>query len=246
MATSGTYTFNLDIAEIIEEAYDRCGLEIRGGYDLRSTRRSLDLMLLEWSNRGVNLWTVDQATVTMVDGTNTYTLDSQWSDVMDAVMRDTSGTSNVDTTMERLSMSEYLQYPTKSTPGDPVEYTIERNSTGGHTLYVYPTPDDSTHEFVMWGIRYTQDAGDYTDNPDVPRRFLPALVSGLAYWVAVKNPAKYSQDPGGQPVLIGGVDNQKRAELKAVYEEEFEAAKFEDHERSSLYVVPDISLTYPR
>jgi len=238
MATSETYTFNLDIADIIEEAYERIGVEAVSGYQMSTARRSLNLLLTEWANRGINLWTMDQTSVTLSSGTNTYTLNSQIIDVIDAVSRNSD---NTDTPTTRLSLSDYLNYPTKSTTGQPVQWALERNSIGGHTLYVYPTPD-ATYTFQAWTIRYAEDIGVYTNNPEIPRRFLPSLVSGLAFYLAGKNHAKTELNEQGRRTVIAGVDINRRQELKGEYESDFEAAKTEDHERASLFVVPNVAM----
>ncbi len=237
MATSGTYNFNLDIYEIIEEAYERCGIELKTGYQLTTAARSLDLLLTEWTNRGINLWTMDQTTSSISANDQSITLDARYVDIVDAVVRNSS---NVDNTMNRITLSAYLNYPDKAQTGTPSQYAVERNSTGGHTVYFYPAADAS-YTLVSWTIRYTEDTGAYTNNPEVPRRFLPALVSGLAYYLANKNPAKYELDSTGRPYVTQGVDINRRQELLGAYEVDFTAAKQEDHERASLFIVPNIA-----
>jgi len=234
MATSGTYDFNLDVLELVDEAYQRCGLELRHGEQLRSARRSLDLLLTSWTNEQVNLWTLDQASLDLTDGTASYTISSPALDILDAVINDTD---NYDSPMARISMEEYLKRPDKTSEGRPTHYAVERNS-GNLTLYLWPVPDDSTLDFLYWRMRYIQDAGVYTNNPDVPKRFLPALVSGLAWYVANKNPAKLIHDPAGNIVEVDGVGFQRRQELLQQYTAEFERAKEEDRDRASLYIVP--------
>jgi hypothetical protein len=221
MATSGTFAWSLDVATVIEEAYSNCDIELRTAYQLNSARTSLDMLLTEWVNDGVNLWLMDQLTVPLTTGTESYTLDAKYVDLIDAVTRDSN---NTDTDNFRITMSEYLNRPTKSTTGKPVQHTLERNSTGGHTLYMWPTAEDNTYSFVAWAIRYAEDAGAYTNNVDTPRRFLPALVFGLAYKLALKNPKE--------------VTPEIRAELKNEYGRIYEAAREEDRERASLFIVP--------
>ena len=222
MATSGTFTWSLDIAEIIEEAYENCGLELRTGYHLKTARRSLNLLLTEWINDGVHLWTMDQVTVALTTSTQSYTLDAKYVDIIDAVTRNSS---NVDVENTRITMSEYLHRPTKSTTGVPTQHTLERNSTGGHTLYVWPTATDDTYSFVGWFIRYPEDVtNDYTDNPEVPRRFVPALTLGLSHRLAIKNPKT--------------VELEHRLDLQRMYDIAFAKARDEDRERASFYVLP--------
>lgn len=223
MATSGTFTWTLDIADIIEEAYENCGIELTTGYQLRTARRSLNLLLTEWVNEGVHLWMLDEITIPLTTGTESYTLDAKYVDIVDAVTRDSV---NVDIENTRITMSEYLHRPTKATTGKPTQHTLERNSAGlGHTLYVWPTAIDNTYSFVGWFIRYPEDiSNDYTNNPDTPRRFLPPLVMGLAHKLALKNPEK--------------VDAAHRAEIKVEYDRMFRQAREEDRERASFYIVP--------
>lgn len=224
MATSGTYTFALAIDEVVEEAYEQAGLELRGGYDLSTARRSLNLLLTEWMNEGVNLWTMDQLTTSLADGTSSYTLDARYVDLLDGIVRDSD---SIDTNTTRISLSEYLGRPDKAQESaQPTHWALERNSSGGHTLYVWPTPDNSTHSFIAWAIRYIQDIGAYTNNADIPRRFLPSLIAGLAWHIAIKNPAK--------------VPMEHRKDLQARYQEIFEKARMEDRERTSFYILPKV------
>lgn len=224
MATSGTYTFTLAIDEIIEEAYEQAGLELRGGYDLSTARRSLNLLLTEWVNEGINLWTMDQLTTTLTDGSASYTLGARYIDLLDAVVRDAD---DLDTMATRISLSEYLGRTDKTQEAaKPVHWALERNALAGHTLYVWPTPDNSTHSFIAWAVRHIQDIGVYTNDAEVPRRFLPALVAGLAWHLAIKNPAK--------------VPMEHRKDLEARYASMFEKARLEDRERTSFHVVPKI------
>ena len=221
MATSGTFTWSLDVAEIIEEAYAHCDIELRTGWQLKTARRSLDMLLTEWVNDGVNLWLMDQLTVSLTTGSQSYTLDPKYVDLIDAVTRDAS---NLDTENFRITMSEYLNRPNKATTGRPVQHTLERNGTGGHTLYVWPTAEDNTYSFVAWAIRYAEDIGAYGNTVDTPRRFIPALIYGLAYRLSLKNPKEV--DPG------------LRAELKGLYNQVYAKAQEEDRERTSLFLIP--------
>tara|TARA_R100000455_G_C6269841_1_gene125525 strand:- start:251 stop:964 length:714 start_codon:yes stop_codon:yes gene_type:complete len=234
MATSGTHTFNLDVAEIIQEAYERVGFDVKSGYDLVTARRSLNLLLTKWVNEGVNLFTLDLTTLTLTKDTATVNLAAnQYLDIIDATTRDTNSSPVTDTECERISLSEYLNYPNKTTSGKPVQFAVERNSqfdnsgTANHKIYLFPVPDQTYYQLHCWTIRYPQDITDtYTQNPDVPRRYLPALISGLAFELANKNSDK--------------VDATRRAELKGIYNEEWQFAKEEDRERASFYIQPKI------
>jgi hypothetical protein len=221
MALSGTYTFNLDVLEIVEDAYEQAGLEVESGFQLKSAARGLDLLLIDWLNDGVNLWTIDQVTQAITADTRSYTLDAKWTDILDAVIR---SSDNIDIPLRRVSLSEYMQLPDKTTTGVSSLFSLERNSSGGHTLYIWPTPDVSTYSFVGWGMRYMQDIGSYTNNVDIPKRFLPALIAGLAYRVGKLNPGRVSQ--------------QKMAELKMDYMDLYNRAKMEDRDRTSVFIVP--------
>ena len=243
MAYSGTQTFNLSIEEIIQEAHERCQLEVREGYDLKTAKRSLNLMFAEWANRGLNLWTIEYATQTLTAGTNYYSIDKKVVDIVDAVVTTTAGaTSNLegdsnttDVAMNRISRTEYLNLSKKenSSSGDgrPVQFalipgqvTVGGSSSTGRpendmTLFLYPSPDKA-YIFKYFYIGRIQDAGDYTNNADVPFYFLPCLTAGLAYYISLKK----------APMLS--------ANLKAVYDEEFERAADNDRERVSFKTKP--------
>jgi hypothetical protein len=234
MATSGTHTFNLDVSDIIQEAYERVGIEVKSGYDLVTARRSLNLLLTKWVNEGVNLFTLDLTTLTLTKDSATVDLAAnQYLDILDAAVRDTNSSPVTDTDCERISLSEYLNYPNKTTSGKPVQFAVERNSqydssgVANHKVYLFPVPDQTYYRLHCWTIRYPQDISEtYTQNPDIPRRYLPALISGLAFELANKNPDK--------------VDATRRAELKGIYNEEWDFAKEEDRERASFYIQPKI------
>ena len=243
MAYSGTRTFNLNIEEIIEEAYERCGLEVRSGYDLKTARRSLNLMFSDWANRGLNLWTIDYATQTMTAGTNFYTIDQKVVDIVDAVITTTAGaTANIegdkdttDVAITKISRTEYMNLSRKenASAGDarPTQYcmingqvTTASGSDYGRpendmTIFLYPSPDKA-YILKYFYVNRIQDAGDYTDNADVPFYFLPCLVSGLAYYMALKR----------SPMMAAG--------LKAVYDEEFDRTADANRERVSFRVKP--------
>lgn len=218
MATSGTYTFNPPADEIIEEAFDRVGIEVRGAYQLKTARRSLNLLLTEWSNRGINLWTISELTIPTVIGTATYTLSSPYIDIIDAAIRDSA--SN-DTELDRISLSSYQGFTKKTTAGQPNSYAILRGLTSS-TIYLWPTPS-TVQTLVTWTFKYIEDAGAYTNTIAVPRRFLPALHSGLAYYIGMKTLE---------------LPLEKLAVLKAAYMEDLEKAIEEDRERGSLYIIP--------
>lgn len=231
MATSGIYTFNLDTAHIIEEAYERIGQQSKTGNDLKTARRSLNLLLTKWVNDGVNLFTLDLTTTSLTKDVNNITLSaSQYLDVLDGAIRDNSDTSNPqDISIERISLDEYLNIPTKNDTGKPVQFAVERNSqfissgTATHKIYFWPIPDQTYYQFTSWTIRYPQDVtATYTQNPDIPRRYLPALISGLAVELAVK----FAPD--------------RLNILKPLYDEEWMKAKEEDRERVSFYVQPQV------
>lgn len=220
MATSGSRDFELDVADIIEEAYERCGLEVRTGYDAKTARRSLNIMFSEWANRGVNLWTVAQGTFTLTSGTTTYTssngLASNMTDILEVSLR----RSNTDYELDRISRGEYLNIPNKSTTGRPTQFFYNRQISPELTLW--PTPENSTDQIVYYYIQRIQDADTLTNTTDVPFRFMPCMVSGLAYYLSVKRAPERTQM------------------LKSIYEEEFQRASDEDEDRVSLKMQPDI------
>lgn len=223
MTTSGTATFNLDFAEIAEEAFERAGLELRSGYDMKTARRSLNLMSAEWSNMGLNLWTVATGSISLVPGTATYNLPADTIDVIEHVIRTNNSGQNTDLTMQRISVSDYAAIPTKSTQGRPIQIYVNRQIQP--TVTVWPVPDSSTpYTLVYWYLRRMEDTGSSAANTaDIPVRFLPALVSGLAYYIALKNP-----------------DAADRIQLlKGLYEEQFALAASEDRDRA-----PDRFLPY--
>ena len=224
MATSGTKTFSLDTAQVIEEAYELAGLELRTGYDARTARRSLNIMFADWSNRGINLWTVEQVSLDFTNGTSSYTLNSYDVDVLEAIVRvfdSTSSSTFSDITLERISRSEYLNIPDKNSKGRPSQYFIERKETP--VLHVYPTPDDATtYKFISYRIQRIDDITASTQDQEVPSRFIPCMSLGLAYQIALKkNP-------------------QKSPLLKMEYEEAFKRAADEDRERTSIKLTPRI------
>ena len=220
--TTGTATFDLNFAELAEEAFERASAgqrELRSGYDLRTARRSLSLMLAEWANRGINLWTVDQQVLPLVQGQATYTLPADTVDLLEHVVRE----SGTDINVTRISVSVYATIPTKTTLGRPIQVYINRQRAAPEVT-VWPVPDGSTYSLVYWRLRRLQDPGAGGDVQDVPFRFLPCLVAGLAYYVAQKIPE-------GVPLL---------QLLKMEYEEQFQRAADEDREKADVRFVPRI------
>jgi len=222
MTTSGTSNFNLDIDDLISEAYERCGLETRTGYDLLTARRSLNLLFADWANRGLNLWTIEQRQTTMVAGQFEYTLPADTVNVLSAVIRTNSGQSTQqDISIDRISRAEYLNLPDKYTQSRPAQYYVER--TISPTLYVYPAPDSSEpYIFRYYGIRRIEDVGAYTNTTDIVFRFYPCMAAGLAYYIALKK--------APDRIVL----------LKQFYEEEFQRAAQEDRDIASVYLVPDM------
>jgi len=226
MTTSGVSSYNPDFDEIITEAYERCGLQVRDGYDVLSARRSLNLMFAEWGNRGLNLYTIEQRQVVLVANTFEYTLPSDTVDVLSAVIRTNSGQSDQqDITIDRIGSAEYLHTPNKYTPSRPAQFYVQR--TVPAKLFLYPAPD-ATQQYIFryYGIRRIQETGAVTNTADISFRFLPCLTAGLAYYLAVKK----------APDRIGM--------LKQFYEEEFARAAAEDRERSSYFAVPTYTESY--
>jgi hypothetical protein len=220
MATSGTVTFNPDVSEVIEEAYERIGIEVTSGYEVRTARRSLNLLALEWANRGVNLWTIEKLTIPLLAATPTYTLPADTIDLLDVVVRTASGGSNTDLAIGRLDIGEYSSIPSKDSPGRPVQFYVDRQAAAP-TVTVWPVPPDATYTMVYWRMRRIQDAGtDGSTNVDAPARLLPAMIAGLAYYLAMKRAPERLQ------------------ECKQIYDEQFQLAIEEDRERASFRVRP--------
>ena len=228
MTTSGTASFNPQLTEIIQEAYDRAGVVMRSGYEYRSARRSIDLMMQEWANRGINLWTVEEGSQLLTPGTATYTLPADTVDLIDHVIRTSPGNvaSQADLTINRMSVSNYSTIPNKLSTGRPIRIYVDRQITPKFT--VWPVPDASQqYTLVYWRLRRIQDAGSPgTNTMDMPFRFMPALVAGLAYNLAMKSPGAEARVPA----------------LKAVYEEQFQLAADEDRSRASVRFLPYTSL----
>ena len=230
MTTSGTTTFNLDLNNLIEEAFERCGAELRTGYDMRTARRSLNLLTIEWANKGINLWTIEQGSIAMVQGTTTYNLPVDTIDLLDHVIRTGTGSNQTDINITRISVDTYSTIPNKLAQGRPIQVWINRQSgatepTGINypTINVWPTPDQSSYyTFVYWRLRRLQDAGNGVTTPDIPFRMLPAMVAGLAYYLSIKIPDALPRVPM----------------LKAMYDESWQLAADEDREKASLRLAP--------
>ena len=221
MATSGTTAFDLSIDDIVEEAYERCGLSTNSGYDLKKARRGLNVLFSEWGNRGVHLWKVEKQTQTLTSGTATYTTPTSTNDVLEAYISTASapGTNVTDVTLSKIDRSTYAALPNKGSTGQPSQYYVDRQTTPTITLYL--TPDASTYTHLhYYTLKRIEDAGAYTNNPDVPFRFLPCLVSGLAYYTAQEVAPQLSQ------------------ELERRYEAELQRALTEDSQSTSVNIVP--------
>ena len=216
MATSASTNFELDVSDYIEEAYERCGLETRTGYDLKSAKRSLNLMLVEWANRGLNQWTIAQRTQTVTASDGEYSLGTDVIDILSlAVLRDSTYYS-----LERISRDSYLAIPNKSQTGRPPQFFLDRQLTPN--LKIWPLPDNSTDVLYYDALTRMDDADAYTNTLEIPFRFYPCLAAGLAYYIAIKKAPDRIQL------------------LKAAYEEEFERAMSEDRDRSSFNVSPQL------
>ena len=224
MFTSGTATFNLDIHEIIEEAYERAGQgRPFSGNDYRTARRSLNLLSQEFANKGINLWTIEEATVTVYSGTSSYTLPADTVSVLDHIIREGTGTSQSDLAITRIGLSEYAGISSKNTTGRPTQIYIER-LRDAPVARLWPVPN-ATYTLVYYRIRRIRDSdsGSITQY-DAPARFLPAIVSGLAYQIALKSPTGVERIPL----------------LKQMYDEDFNLAAMEDRDRSDFRIVPAI------
>ena len=301
MTTSSLSTFNLDLSELVEEAFERCGSELRSGYDLRTARRSLNILTIEWANRGINLWTIEQGSFPLVTGQIAYTIPTDTIDLLDQVIRTGSGSNQVDINITRISESTYATIPTKNAQGRPIQVWINRQSgntnavlttylnvsisatdttitvdsttnlpsqgyikidnevilyqniSGNQLLNcfrgqnnttaavhlataaiyqtfllnvnVWPTPNapGDQYTFVYWRLRRLQDGGNGVTTQDIPFRFIPCLVAGLAYYLSIKLP---------------NMDVNRVMGLKADYEQQFQLAADEDREKAPVRFVP--------
>jgi len=231
MTTSGTSTFNLNLNDLVEEAFERCGAELRTGYDLRTARRSLNLLTIEWANRGINLWTIEQGSIPMVQGQIVYDLPVDTIDLLEHVVRTQTGQQQTDITINRISIDTYSTIPNKNAQGRPIQVWINRQSGADYpvdgvaypNINVWPAPDQSNfYTFVYWRLRRLQDAGDGVTTQDIPFRFIPCMVAGLAYHLSLKIPGALERSVG----------------LKAQYEELWQQAADEDREKAPLRIAP--------
>ena len=220
MATSNSRDFDLDVAELVEEAYERCGLEIKTGYDAKTARRSLNLMFADWANRGINLWTVQLGTQTLTAGTTGYTLTSDVVDLLEVVVR----RNNTDFQVQRISRSDYQNLPNKTTSGRPSSIYVDKQIAP--KINLWPAPENSTDVLRYYFIQRIQDADAAINNMDAPFRFLPCMAAGLAYYLSVKKAPDRVQL------------------LKSIYEEEFQRASDMDQDRVPTRLTP--SLDYLR
>lgn len=220
MTTSGSTNFELDVSDYIEEAFERCGLEVRTGYDLKTAKRSLNLLFADWANRGLNQWTIAQRTQAVTTSDGDYDLGTDVIDVLSMVVR----RSSTDFSMTRISRDEYLSIPNKTTKGRPTQFFIDRQVTP--QIKVWPVPENSTDVLHFDCLTRIEDADTFTNTVEVPFRFYPCLAAGLAYYIAIKKAPDRIQL------------------LKAIYDEEFDRAQAEDRDRASFNVVP--SLQYYR
>jgi hypothetical protein len=239
VTTAGTTSFNLDLNNLVEEAFERCGSEIRTGYELRTARRSLNLLTAEWANRGVNLWTIEQGEIALNQGQFAYNLPIDTVDLLEHVIRTGTGQNQSDLTITRISVSTYATIPNKLAQGRPIQIWVDRQSgatypPGGQPegtdpitgvdhpqVYVWPTPEQSNYyTLVYWRMRRVQDAGNGTNTQDIPFRFLNCMVAGLAYYLSMK------------------IAPDRMASLKAQYDEQWKFAAEEDRDKAAIRFVP--------
>ena len=221
MATSGTTTFDLDIDEIIQEGYERCGITTNSGYDLRSARRSLNLLFAEWGNRGIHLWKVSLNTIALVAGQAEYSTASNVNDVLEAFVSTSANNTGdrTDVSLTKIDRSAYAAMPNKGASGQPSQYYVKRETLP--KIFLYITPDASTYTHLKYySINRIEDAGIYTNEADVAYRFLPCMCAGLAYYLAMKK----------SPQLV--------QQNKLVYEDELKRALDEDGQRTSTFLSP--------
>jgi hypothetical protein len=231
MATSGTTDFNLEFTEIAEEAWERAGREMRSGYDLKTARRSMNLMTIEWQNRGINMWTIEEKTIDLVKGTATYDLPADTIDIMEQVIRTNNGitATQSDLNISRISFATYSSIPNKLTQARPIQIVVHRLRDAPQVT-LWPVPDQGTalapfYVLKYWRMRRIQDAGSGVETPDMTFRFLPVVVAGLAYYIAMKAPELVERLPM----------------LKAAYDEQFGIAAGEDREKAAIRLVPRLS-----
>jgi hypothetical protein len=233
MTTTGTAEFNLDLNSLIEEAFERCGAELRSGYDFRTARRSLNLLTIEWANQGINLWTLEQGSIPMVQGQITYDLPVDTIDLLEQVIRTNAGASpnQIDINITRISADTYITIPNKNAQGRPIQVWINRQSGADYPvtgvanpqINVWPAPDQNNYyTFFYYRLRRIQDSGTGINTQDIPFRFLPCLVAGLAYQLSLKIPGAIERAPM----------------LKQMYDEAWQQAADEDREKAPLRIAP--------
>ena len=221
MSTTGTTSFDLDVNEIVEEAFARCDTELRTGYHLSTARRSLNLLTLDWANRGINIWTIAEGSIPLVKDTIEYDLPADTIDLLEHQVRTGSGSNQSDITISRISVSTYASIPNKNATGRPIQIFIDRQVSP--KIKVWPAPDQSnTYTLVYFRMRKIHDAGDGVETQDVPARMLPCLVAGLSYYLALKLPNAAPKLPF----------------LKQEYEEQWMIASSEDREKAPLRLAP--------
>ena len=235
LKTTDTTGFNLDLNNLVEEAFERCGQELRSGYDMRTARRSLNLLTIEWANRGLNLFTIEKVEQVLTYDVADYDIPVDTIDLLDHVIRTGTGQNQTDINISRISVSTYAMIPNKNARGRPIQVWFQRE-TGATSaanivqypqIHIWPKPDNSqTYTFVYWRLRRMQDAGNGINGQDIPFRFLPCLVAGLAYYLSMKLP---------------DVDPARRAELKMDYEQQYQLAADEDREKAPIRFVPRVS-----
>ena len=219
MATSGTTNFSLPLDELLEQASLRVGGEPTLGTEARVSRRALDLLFTDLQNRGILLHTLQQVQVTLTTEVATISCSSDALDILDAVVR----RNGTDLMMRRIGYGEYLDIPRKDQTGRPTHFFVNRQRDNPY-IYLWPSPENSTDILIFWKMRFVQDAGKLSNTPDMPRRFWPALVAGLAYYLALNRGLQFPMD--------------RLAMLKMEYEDQLTHATEEDRERATLRIVP--------
>jgi len=220
MATSGSRDFQPDVGEWIEEAYERCGLELRTAYDARTARRSLNILFADWANRGLNQWTISNVDQTLTEGTDSYSLNDYVIDVLDVVLRRTVNDVATDYQMNQVGRAEYWNIPTKSTKARPTQWFLDKQVTP--KIYIWPAPENSTDVIKMNQLLRIEDADGSVNDLQMPFRFYPALVAGLAFYLSQKRAP------------------ERMESLKSLYEDEFARALAQDESRAPLMVKPNM------
>ena len=218
MATSGTRAFSLDVATAIEEAYELAGLEARTSYDAVTARRSMNIMFADWSNRGIQMWEVTKIELSLIEGTNEYAINSFDIDVLDAYVERTVGGVVTDYPLDRIDRNEYISIPNKATQSRATEFWLERQKSP--VIHLYPTPENSTDKLIYYVWRTIEDAAASVNSVDIPTRFMPCLVSGLAYYLCIKK------------------NVQKLPVIQDLYERDLANALRYDEDRSNIRLVP--------